>query len=131
MKIIDHSSQPREEWRDGVTTRMHVSAQTGAMQLTIFEQWCAPGLGAPTHRHTVEEVLSVIEGQAEIWAGDERAVFSAGQSVVVPAGQRHGFLNSGQEVLHMRFTLAAPIFEGIYDGRDEPVRRWVAEQDRN
>ncbi len=128
MKIIDHMDQLQEEWRQGVTTRMRVSAQTGATQIAIFEQWCAPGLGAPTHRHTVEEVLSVIVGQADIWTGDERAVVTAGQSVVVPAGQRHGFLNSGHDVLHMQFTLAAPIFEGFYDGREEPVRRWVAEQ---
>lgn len=127
MKIIDHNNQPREEWREGVTTLMRISAQTGAMQLTIFEQWCAPGLGAPTHRHSVEEVLSVIDGHAEIWTEDERADFSAGQSVVIPAGQRHGFRNSGQKVLHMQFTLAAPIFEGVYDGRDEPVRRWMAD----
>ena len=72
MKLIDHNTQAKDDWRAGVTTRMRVSAQTGSMQLCIFDQWCAPGLGAPTHLHAVEEVLSVISGRAEIWVGSSR-----------------------------------------------------------
>jgi len=51
-----------EEWRPGVKTRMLASARTGATALCIFEQWVAPGAGAPTHSHPVEEVLIVREG---------------------------------------------------------------------
>ena len=51
---------------------MHVSAQNGADQLCIFEQWVAPAAGAPTHMHSVEEVLTVLSGSAEMWIDDER-----------------------------------------------------------
>jgi len=71
MKMAVHSDQPREEWRPGVGTRMHVSALNGATGLCIFEQWVAPGAGAPTHSHTVEEVLSVIAGEADMWIGGQ------------------------------------------------------------
>jgi mannose-6-phosphate isomerase-like protein (cupin superfamily) len=125
MNIIDHNSQPQEDWRAGVTTRMRISAMTGAAQIAIFEQWCAPGVGAPTHWHLVEEVLTVVAGQADIWIDDEIASVTAGQSVMVPAGRRHGFRNSGQRVLHMLATLAGPIFEAHYDDGDRIVRRWV------
>ena len=125
MRIVDHERQPREEWRAGVLTRMRVSAVTGAMQLCVFEQWCAPGCGAPTHLHAVEEVLSVLDGQAEFWIDDERAAVSAGQSMVVPAGRRHGFRNTGSTTLHVQATLAAPIFEASFDDRNEISRRWV------
>ena len=125
MKLIDHNSQPQEEWREGVTTRMRVSALTGCVQLTIFDQWIAPGLGAPAHWHPVEEVLSVIEGEAEIWLKEERSIVKAGQSVLVPAGHRHGFRNSGAATLLMQATLAAPIFEATYDGQAELSRRWM------
>ena len=54
-------------------TRMRVSAMTGAAQLCIFEQWCDPGCGAPTHLHAVEEILTVLEGRAEVWIDDEHA----------------------------------------------------------
>ena len=127
MRIIDHNSQPREEWRPGVLTRMRVSAVTGGAQLSIFDQWCDPGLGAPTHLHAVEEVLSVISGRAEVWLDDERAEVSVGSSVLIPAGHRHGFRNIGTEVLHVQAVLAAPIFEASYDDRSEVARRWLPE----
>lgn len=125
MNVIDHGGQPRDDWRAGVTTRMRVSAVTGSMQLCIFDQWCEPGLGAPTHLHAVEEVLSVIAGTAEIWVGDERSTVTAGQSVIIPAGRNHGFCNIATDILHVQATLAAPIFEASYEDRHELSRRWV------
>jgi mannose-6-phosphate isomerase-like protein (cupin superfamily) len=110
MQIIGHAEQERERWRPGVLTRMRVSAQTGAPQLCVFEQWCDPGCGAPAHLHTVEEVLTVLAGRAEVWIGEDRVTMTAGQSVIVPAGHRHGFRNTGETTLHMEATLAAPMF---------------------
>ena len=72
---------PPDEWRPGVMTRMRVSAVAGSTQLCIFEQWCDPGCGAPTHLHAVEEVLTVLDGQAEAWLGEERSPMTAGQSL--------------------------------------------------
>jgi mannose-6-phosphate isomerase-like protein (cupin superfamily) len=95
------------------------------VQLCVFEQWCEPGKGAPTHLHAVEEVLTVLQGQAEIWVEDASEPLTAGQSVVVPAGRRHGFRNTGGEILHVMATLAAPIFEASFDDRAELSRRWV------
>jgi quercetin dioxygenase-like cupin family protein len=124
MQIMVHEQQPTEEWRVGVTTRMRVSALTGATHLCIFEQWCEPGRGAPTHRHSVEEVLTIVEGRAELWVGEERMVVSAGRSVVVPPGVRHGFSNIGDSILHLEGVLAAPYFEASVDKQTEPTRRW-------
>jgi quercetin dioxygenase-like cupin family protein len=125
MQIIDHASQAKEEWRPGVVTRMQVSALTGSVQLCVFQQWCEPGRGAPTHLHAVEEILTVLDGRAEIWVEDERATLTAGQSMLVPAGRKHGFRNVGTGTLHVQATLAAPIFEASFDDRNEVSRRWV------
>jgi mannose-6-phosphate isomerase-like protein (cupin superfamily) len=125
MRVVDHERQSPEEWRAGVNTRMRVSAVNGAAQLCIFEQWCEPGCGAPTHLHAVEEVLTVLEGQAEFWIEHEREAVSAGQSVIVPAGHHHGFRNTGAAALHVQSTLAAPIFEASYQDKKETSRRWV------
>jgi len=84
MTLIDPATRALEHWREGVATRMLVSAENGAAQLCVFEQWIAPGAGAPTHFHPVEEVLTVLEGDAEIWIEDERLAVQAGQSAVVP-----------------------------------------------
>jgi quercetin dioxygenase-like cupin family protein len=125
MRIIDHERQAREEWRPGVTTRMQVSAVTGSVQLCVFQQWCAPGKGAPTHLHAVEEILTVLDGEAEFWLEDERANLTKGQSILVPAGRKHGFRNTGTGTLHVQATLAAPIFEASFDDQKEVSRRWV------
>ncbi len=125
MRVVDLEKLAPEEWRPGVRTRMRASAANGAAQLCLFEQWCDPGHGAPTHLHAVEEVLHVIAGQAEVWVGDSRATLTAGQLVVVPAGHRHGFSNTGATTLHITSTLAVPVFEAAYDDKRETPRRWL------
>jgi len=126
MKLIEHERQETVDWRPGVATRMLVSAVTGSVQLCIFEQFCEAGLGAPMHMHAVEEVLEVVEGSAEIWAGDETVTASGGRLVIIPAGVRHGFRNAAKSgLLHMRATLASPIFEASYDDSGEQSRRYV------
>jgi len=124
MKVSDPGKMPPERWRPGVETRMVVSARNGAAQLCIFEQWAAPGNGAPTHSHTVEEVLTVRAGEAEMWMDEERVVVAAGQSLIVPAGRKHGFRNCGTITLHVHAVLASPIFEATPEGETETVRRW-------
>jgi mannose-6-phosphate isomerase-like protein (cupin superfamily) len=125
MKPIDFRNMPPEHWRPGVETRMLVSASNGAVQLCIFEQWIAPGVGAPTHWHPVEEVLTVRSGEAEMWLDEERMVVSPGQSLIVPAGRRHGFRNCGSATLHLHAVLASPVFESTMEGASETVRRWA------
>jgi quercetin dioxygenase-like cupin family protein len=122
MKIIRLADRPSEQWRPGVETRMLVSAANGADTLCIFEQWVAPGAGAPTHSHAVEEVLTVCEGEAEMWLEDERVSVSAGQSLIIPAGRRHGFRNAGATTLHVHAVLASAVFEATSEGA--VTRRW-------
>jgi quercetin dioxygenase-like cupin family protein len=124
MKVIDLTNSALKTWRRGVETRMVVSRGNGAAQLCIFEQWVAPGHGAPTHTHPVEEVLTMREGEAEMWVDEQRAIVAAGQSLIVPAGRRHGFRNSCTTTLHIHAVLASPAFEATIDGAAEAVRRW-------
>src|ERR1700694_1401916 len=106
MIVSDIREQPPEQWRPGVETRMLVSASNGATQLCIFEQWIAPGTGAPTHSHPVEEILTVREGEAEMWVDQERIIVSVGQSLIVPAGRMHGVRNFGTAPLHLHAGVA-------------------------
>ena len=124
MKVNDPRDTALEQWRQGVETRMVVSAANGATQLCIFEQWVAPGAGAPTHSHPVEEVLTVREGEAEMWIGEQREIVTADQSLTVPGGRLHGFRNCGTTTLHTHAVLASPVFEATMEGAAEPPRRW-------
>jgi mannose-6-phosphate isomerase-like protein (cupin superfamily) len=137
MKAIIHQKDAWEAWRPGVESRMLVSARNGAAQLCMFEQWIAPGGGAPTenqslppfflsppHSHPVEEVLTVREGEAEMWIDEQHMTIAAGQSLIVPSGRLHGFRNCGQSKLHIHAVLASPIFEAMMEGATEVTRRW-------
>ncbi len=127
LNTVDHNAQPKDEWRPGVLTRMRASCANGATQLCVFEQWCDPGLGAPAHLHAVEEILTVLAGEAEVWVEAERTRLRPGQSMIVPAGRKHGFVNVGSATLHVMATLAAPVFEAAYDDKRETPRRWLPE----
>ena len=124
MIVVDVRDVLPEQWRLGVEIHMLVAARNGAAQSCIFEQWIAPGAGAPTHTHPVEEVLTVREGEAEMWMDEARVIVSAGQSLIVPAQRFHGFRNSGATTLHIHAVLASPIFEATAEGATETVRRW-------
>ena len=56
----------------------------------------APGDGPSLHKHDYDEVFVVQEGRARMVAGDRELEVGAGDIVVVPAGQPHGFVNSGE-----------------------------------
>ena len=124
MFVIDPQKHAIEEWRSGVQTRMIVSAMTASQQLCLFEQWCAPGAGAPTHSHTVEEVLTVLAGEGEFWIEDDHVFVSSGQSVVIPARHRHGFRNTKSTQLHVQAVLAAPFFEAWRGDDKGSVSHW-------
>jgi mannose-6-phosphate isomerase-like protein (cupin superfamily) len=61
-----------------------------------------------------------------MWIDEEHTKLTAGQSMVIPAGRKHGFRNAGSGTLHVQATLASPIFEASFDDTREVVsRRWV------
>ena len=106
--IIRENEQDRVEWRPGVMSRLHAGGSLGTERLCVVEQWHEPGRGAPTHVHAgVEELLMVLEGEAEVWIEGERASVGAGSTVVVPASARHGFRNAGAGPLHILAVLSA------------------------
>jgi mannose-6-phosphate isomerase-like protein (cupin superfamily) len=108
MKTIEPDQTSLVEWRPGVQTFMRAGASTGAVQLCVLDQWCEPGMGAPAHTHLeVEELIAVLEGEAEVWVEEERARVGAGASVLIPPGHRHGFTNVGEDVLHVLAVLGA------------------------
>ena len=102
------------EWREGVRTRLHAAASTGAAQLCVMEQWAEPGAGAPLHTHfEVEEAILVVEGEADFTVDGVSRRVVAGESILLPAHSWHGFRNPGAGLLHTVavFAAAAPPVE--------------------
>jgi mannose-6-phosphate isomerase-like protein (cupin superfamily) len=69
--------------------------QHGDTGISMIFVDAAPGRGPSLHKHDYDEVFIVQEGTATMTAGDREIEVGAGDIVVVPAGQPHAFVNSG------------------------------------
>lgn len=120
MQRASPRNRPLVEWRPGVQTRLHAALSTGSERLCVLEQLCAPRTGAPPHRHEgVEEAVAVLDGRALFFVADEEAELTAGETVLVPPGARHGFSNVGQDVLRILAVFSAPAPTVEYEGEAE------------
>jgi mannose-6-phosphate isomerase-like protein (cupin superfamily) len=77
------------------TTGEFEGHEHGGTGISMIFVDAAPGRGPALHKHDYDEVFVVQEGQATMFAGERELEVSAGDIVVVPAGQPHGFVNSG------------------------------------
>jgi quercetin dioxygenase-like cupin family protein len=69
-----------------------------------------PGRGPSLHRHPYEEIFIVQEGEATFRLEDSERVVRAGEIVIVPAGEWHGFVNSGDGPLRQVDIHVSPRF---------------------
>jgi quercetin dioxygenase-like cupin family protein len=66
------------------------------------EIWVDPGGGVTPHIHpAMEERFTVLGGRPSFLAARNWQTASPGDTVVVPAGVRHAYRNSGDEIAHM------------------------------
>jgi mannose-6-phosphate isomerase-like protein (cupin superfamily) len=74
----------------------------------------SPGVGAPSHTHEFEEILTIVQGAAEVWVDAVRDVIGPGTSVFVRAGAVHGFVNVGAGPLRLDGVIAARELRATY-----------------
>jgi mannose-6-phosphate isomerase-like protein (cupin superfamily) len=77
-----------------------------------------PGRGPRLHRHPYDEIFLVQEGRATFFLEESERDVHAGELVVVPAGEWHGFVNSGDGPLRQVDIHVSPAFSTQW--RDDP-----------
>jgi mannose-6-phosphate isomerase-like protein (cupin superfamily) len=71
----------------------------------------APGEDAgPEESHTGDQILYVVEGEAELRVGPERLTAGPGAMVLVPAGTLHHVRNAGTAPLFFLTVYAPPVY---------------------
>ena len=80
-----------------------------------------PGVGPKLHRHPYPEVFIVESGRATFQIGDESIVIEGGNVVVSPAGEAHGFVNSGDGELRLTAIHGAGRFDTEWLAGDDPT----------
>ena len=65
--------------------------------------WVRPGGGVPPHIHPhQDELFMVLEGEVRFTLGRRKELRVAGESILVPAGVRHAYRNTGPTLARMR-----------------------------
>ena len=94
MPIIHYSNAPSEEGYPGVNRVILVDARQGAQSLWVGQLSISPGASVTTHIHPdTEEAMVIVEGNLEAILGDEVVTLGPGDTVLAPAGVKHGFVN--------------------------------------
>jgi quercetin dioxygenase-like cupin family protein len=105
MKVIRNDELPTS----GASPEFE-GAEHGGVGISVILVEAAPGRGPSLHRHEYPEVFVVLEGQATFRGGNDQVDVPAGHMVVVPAGEPHGFINSGDDTLRQVAIHVSPRF---------------------
>lgn len=82
---------------------------TGASQTAVMT--IAPGQdGGPEEEHAGDQIVYVLEGEAQMRVGAERFTAKPGALVLVPARTRHHVRNAGATPLFFLTVYAPPVY---------------------
>ncbi|MDQ3646627.1 MAG: cupin domain-containing protein [Actinomycetota bacterium] len=65
----------------------------------------------PLHRHAVDEVVVILDGEAEVTLGDQKVFPAPGDVVFIPAGAVHGHRNVGEGPLEIHATFPSTLID--------------------
>jgi quercetin dioxygenase-like cupin family protein len=82
----------------------------GGLGISLILVDAAPGQRVSLHRHPYDEVFVVHEGEAQAIVGKEERRLSAGDVVLIRAGEPHGFVNVGNGPLRQTNIHLSPRF---------------------
>lgn len=98
---IRNDDLPVDRSPNGLAIRNLVSGATGSTDVYVGQLWLEPGERLMLHTHPVDEVLLFTGGTGELSLGGKTFPIQAGVTVHAPAGEVHGFLNTGGDTLHL------------------------------
>ncbi len=77
-------------WFLGTPVRIVTDHTITGDQYDLIESYFSPGMQNPLHRHTrYSEELYVVEGEFTVWAGERKAVLTAGESFYIAPNTPH------------------------------------------
>ncbi|MFC6993128.1 cupin domain-containing protein [Haladaptatus sp. GCM10025707] len=82
---------------EGMQKGVLLSEDQGAPHFAIRRFVLDPGASVPKHTNEVEHEQYVLAGEYTVGIGDEEYTVSAGDSLLIPAGVVHWYLNESDE----------------------------------
>jgi quercetin dioxygenase-like cupin family protein len=99
LELMEYRCEVDATLRGRLGLPMHTGTGAASTAVIYFEH--EPGEHHGRHTDSAEEVVLVLEGEAEVAAADERMRLSAGAVALVPATVPHDILNVGEGLLRV------------------------------
>ena len=112
---ITHGEGLVDQPESGTSRVTIVHRETGAGALTTRIVTIEPGTRMRPHWHKVEEAIMGLEGEGQAVLGDEMMPINAVQTLLGPAGIRHGFINTGSVPIKLAVAFPAVEVETFFD----------------
>ncbi len=115
-----------ELWQEGdpsvgIKINFPIDARTEAASSAAVYFEVEPSQHIGRHTHSAEEILLILEGEAEAIVGDERGRFSKEGMAVVPAAVPHDVYNVGEVTLRVVGFFSSAAVVTIFDNPLAPV----------
>jgi quercetin dioxygenase-like cupin family protein len=99
LELMEYRCEADPTLRGRLGLPMHTGTGAASTAVIYFEH--EPGEHHGRHTDSAEEVVLVLEGEAEVAAADERMRLGAGAVALVPATVPHDILNVGEGLLRV------------------------------
>ncbi len=116
---IDELELMEVSYEDDPTMRVRVNfpfyVRTGTKNTAVVYFEIEPGCRLGMHADSAEEIVLILEGEAEATVGDERGRVSAGEMAVLPAMVPHGFRNAGEDTVRVVGFFSSNVVASTFD----------------
>ncbi|MEJ0003697.1 MAG: cupin domain-containing protein [Pararobbsia sp.] len=89
----------------GLELRVCMAPSISGNAMSMIETCNAPGFGPPFHRHAETEIFHVLEGRYLFEVEGNRFVAHVGDTITVPGGLAHGFVNLDDQPARQLVTI--------------------------
>jgi quercetin dioxygenase-like cupin family protein len=113
LELMEVSYEDDPTMRVNVNFPFYVGTGTKNTAVVYFE--LEPGCRLGSHTDSAEEILLILQGEAEATVGDEQGRVSAGDMAVVPAMVPHALRNVGIETVRVAGFFSSNVVVSTFD----------------
>ena len=114
LPILYRADAETEEGYPGIPRTILVDATRRPESLWLGHLEIEPGARVTTHIHPdTEEAMVIVEGTLEALLGDEVVTLGPGDTVLAPAGVKHGFVNRSESKAALLASFPKTSFQRI------------------
>ena len=92
-----------DEFRPGINSRAEIGNDLIMVCMEI-----GPGKEDAGHEHSFDQCGIVLQGQIEMFIGEEHKLLTSGETYFIPSGEQHGWKTFGKPVKLLDVSLKQP-----------------------